>query len=110
MWLMLSKWRAESQGTSALGGSWVEGLVMYQGDALRGALELGAGAEIGESKGNILGRRNQAEHKRLGQGLEGTGEPWSALHRKHPLPFQPTGSRPQALPCGTSFLRILLLP
>lgn len=52
---------------------------MYQGDALRGALELGAGAEIGESKGNILGRRNQAEHKRLGQGLVYS---WGAMHCK----------------------------
>lgn len=57
--------RAESQGTSALGGSWIEGLVMDQGDTVRGVLTC-----LGKawSKGSILGGRNQAEHKRLGQG------------------------------------------
>lgn len=43
VWLVLSEWRAESQGTSALGRPWIEELVTGQGDTVRGAMELGAG-------------------------------------------------------------------
>lgn len=43
VWLVLSEWRAESQGTSTLGRPWIEGLVMGRGDTVRGALQLGAG-------------------------------------------------------------------